>query len=181
MPFLRRGALLRSAVKVCTNNHFKEDYMNPQVTLWREPPRMDTGAPLPALFSNSKGDLYIAYYVSRLEDASLGKVALLRFSVVLHFRFGHPNEDVLHAHPLYENGLKHYEFHIVEHSPLIAELEERNSVHPRHVPGMYKSRFKHFVVTFHDETLEVVAKEGVVAGRSSLPPNKSVITIAEQR
>jgi hypothetical protein len=155
--------------------------MNSEVTLWQEPPPMDTGAPLPALFSNSKGDLYCAYYVSRMEDLNLGKVAVLRFSVVLHLRFGHPNEDVLHAHPLYKSGLKRYEFHIVEHSPLIAELEEHNSVHPHHVPGMYSSRFMHFVVAFHDETLEVVAKEGVVAGRSDLSPNKAVITFAEQR
>jgi hypothetical protein len=45
---------------------------------------------------------------------------------------------------------------------------------------MYGARFKHFVVTFHDETLEVIAQEGNVAGRSNLPPDKAVIMFTQQ-
>jgi hypothetical protein len=154
--------------------------MVPRVMRWLEPPLMDSGASESSLFYHGRSDLYCAYYVSKaLEDLTLGEVAVLRFNGVLHFRFGYPNDEVLQAHALYTSGLEHYQFHIVEGSPLIAELEEQNRVHERHVPGMYSKRFKHFVATFHDETLEVVAKEGVVAGRSSLPPDKAVMTFAQ--
>ena len=153
--------------------------MNPQVTLWREPPSMVTGAPEPCLFSNRKGDLYCAYYASRaVEDVALEEVAVLRFTGVLHFRFGYPNDEVLHAHPLYKSGLQHYGFHIVEQSPLIAEFEDQNRLHRQHKPGMYRERFKHFLIAFHDETLEVVAKEGAVAGRRALPPSQAVAEFA---
>jgi hypothetical protein len=153
--------------------------MKPLVTNWQDPPLMDSGASEPSLFLG-RNSLYCAYHVSQArENLSFGAVAVLRFDVVLHLRFGCPGDETLHSHPLYESGLKHYAFWIVESSPLIAELEERNRVHPRHVPGMYSTRFKHFVATFHDETLEVVAEDGVVLGRSDLAPDQAVIALAQ--
>jgi len=154
--------------------------MNPQITYWQEPPQMEPGAPKPSLFVDRRGDLYCAYFVSRaLEDMNLGTVAVLHFKVVLQHRFGYPNEEVLHAHPLYKSGLHHYGFHIVEQSPLIAEIEELNRQHPHHRPGMHSTRFKHFIIAFHDETLEVVAQEGMLAGRSNLAPDQAVVAFAE--
>jgi hypothetical protein len=157
----------------------KRNDMNPQITFWQDPPRMETGAPEPCLLVLRPGTLYCAYFVSEAsEDLTLGIVAILRFDVVLHHCFGYPNDEVLHSHLLYKNGLKHYHFHIVEPSPLIAEIEEQNRIHRQHRPGMYSSRFKHFLIAFHGETLEVVAQEGIVAGRSNLPPDQAIAELA---
>jgi hypothetical protein len=153
--------------------------MSARIKLWQEPPQMDAGAPKPSLFFGRSGDLFCAYYVSGARaNLAAGSVAILRFSAVLHHRFGYPGDEELHSHPLYKDGLRHYSFHLVEQSPLIAKLEEQNRVHPRHKPGMYTTRFKHFVITFHDETLEVVAREGVAAGSSLLPTDQAVSEFA---
>jgi hypothetical protein len=88
----------------------------------------------------------------------IGSTAILHFEGVLYYAMGYPNDEVLNAHPLYANGLGFYGFHVVENSPLIADLDRRNQVHERHVAGAYMKRFRHWIITFHDETLEVVAR-----------------------
>jgi hypothetical protein len=69
--------------------------------------------------------------------------------------------------------MEHYQAYLVENSPLIAEIENQNRVHRAFQPGMY-SNFRHWVVTFHDETLEVVALRAAVVGTSQLPPDRAV-------
>jgi hypothetical protein len=70
-------------------------------------------------------------------------------------------------------GLKWYGFYVVEHSPLIREIAERNSVHPNHKRSHFDS-FYHCVITFHDETLEVIAGKATVLGEGELPAGKAV-------
>src|ERR1022692_406134 len=124
----------------------------PQLMQWTEPPPMDTGAPHPALYLNRA--LLCAYFISSTA-APVESVALLKFEIVLQHRFGYPSDEALHGHPLYPFGLKHYGFFVVENSPLIDEIEEQNQCHSRHRPGIY-AKFRHWVITFHDETLEVI-------------------------
>ena len=132
---------------------------------------MDSGAPLPAVHSNGRR-LHFAYYIS--ETVVPGRaVALLRFEGVLQFRLGYPNDEALHGHPLYEFGLRHYECYQVEDSPLVAEIENQNRIHPAFRPGMY-STFRHWIVAFHDETLEVVAGRASVTGRFQFEPSRAV-------
>jgi hypothetical protein len=132
---------------------------------------MDTGAPSPAIHSDAHR-LLCAYYISETVRPER-PVALVRFEGVLQYRLGYPNDEALHGHALYEFGLRHYSFYSVENSPLIAEIENQNRVHMHFRPGMYK-KFRHWIVTFHDETLEVVALRAIVAGQSSLAPNLAV-------
>jgi hypothetical protein len=87
---------------------------------------------------------------------------------------GYPNDEVLNAHPLYANGLGFYGFHIVENSPLIADLDRRNQVHERHVAGVYRKRFRHWIITFHDETLEVVTRNARFVGTNEMEPGQAV-------
>ncbi len=61
---------------------------------------------------------------------------VLRFDGVTRCFLGSPNDERLHEHPLYARGLKFYEFH---------------RVLTRTDPGWW-------IVTFHDETLEVHAR-----------------------
>ena len=89
----------------------------------------------------------------------MGFTAILHFDSVLYYAMGYPNDEVLNTHPLYENGLEFYAFHLVENSPLIADFDRRNQAHRQHIAGAYVKRFCHWITTFHDETLEVVARD----------------------
>jgi len=134
---------------------------------------MDTGAPRPAVYSD-ENRLLCAYYISeRVVPANT--VAVVRFEGVLQFRFGYPNDEALHGHPLAKAGLEPYTAYVVENSPLITEIENQNLVHHSFKPGMYKEHFRHWIISFHDETLEVVASRATVAGESRLTPARAVV------
>ena len=139
----------------------------PKLERWTEPPAMDTGSPRPELYYSN--GLYCTYYLPDFVSADKEQIAVLRFEGVLHFSMGHPNDEGLQGHSLYEHGLTQYDFFFVLNSPLIAEIETRNSVHMWHRPGIY-SQFKHSIVTFHDETLEVVSKRASFLGSSDSTP-----------
>jgi hypothetical protein len=143
----------------------------PQLVLWTEPPPMEPGAPSPAVHSKGQ-DLLCAYVISSTV-APVRSVAILKFEGVLQYRFGYPNDEALPGHPLYQFGLGYYGFFTVENSPLISEIGKQNEFHRQHHPGIYK-KFRHWVVTFHDETLEVIALRGNVSGRTELSPEKAV-------
>jgi hypothetical protein len=63
----------------------------------------------------------------------------------------------LSGHPLYGKGLELYGAHIVENSNWLMEAEQINKVHPRYNPEHWK-RFKHYLLMFHDERFECLAK-----------------------
>jgi len=145
----------------------------PKVAKWGEPPAMDAGAPIPAVYSDETG-LTCAYVIGATHSES-GSTAVLHFEVVLYYAMGYPNDEALNAHPLYANGLGFYGFHVVENSPLIANLDRRNQVHERHVAGAYMKRFRHWIITFHDETLEVVARNARFVRTSEKEPRPAVL------
>jgi hypothetical protein len=146
----------------------------PFLTPWTEPPEMDSGAPCPALYSDEVG-LRCAYYLSP-RVAQDDAVAVLKFEIVLQHRFGYPNDEALAGHPLSGLGLRPYNFYTVENSRWRTEIENQNSAHHLSRPGIY-AKFHHWLITFHDETLEVLAQRASVIGRSLLPPNKAVLEL----
>ena len=85
--------------------------------------------------------------------------AAVRFPLCTYVVFGAPNDEALSGHPLYGRGLQFYSVHEVINSTLIAALEQRNSVHPRHDRERYLRDRKHYVFTFQDSTLECVVNE----------------------
>src|SRR5690242_17835521 len=97
-----------------------ESQLIPIVETWAEPPAMDAGPTRPELYFSR--DLYCTYHLPHSANAGNEQIAVLRFSDVLHFRMGHPNDEALHGHPLYKHGLGFYGFFRVLHSPLIAEI-----------------------------------------------------------
>lgn len=132
---------------------------------------MDTGSPRPALYLADGGALHCAYYV-RSEILS-ERTVVLRFEHVSFFRFGWPNEEVLAAHALYPHGLGFYGFYLVENSPLIRAIAEGNSIHPHHNPSHFGALL-HYVITFHDETLEVIAEKAKVVAEGELAADQAV-------
>ena len=129
--------------------------VSPAIQLWKEPPKMRS-VPEPTVWA-SEHELLVAYFTS--DD---DKVAVLRFDSSCH-KFGYPNEEVLSGHPLYQYGLKFYDFHLVENSPWIVELCRQNRVHPRHSDWLFDD-LRHWIISFQDTTLEVVGKQAAVVG-----------------
>jgi hypothetical protein len=124
-----------------------------KIIFWRDPPPMETGSPLPA--ARAIGNrLLVAYVCSNPEfpgwnaGAELDHpgfavyCAVLEFSGVKSFKLGPPSDERLWEHPLYRAGLKSYEFH---------EIQNESSQHS-----------KHWIVTFHDETLDVIAEHAKI-------------------
>jgi hypothetical protein len=131
---------------------------------------MNTGAPMPAVHSDERG-LLCAYYTSEKTDSRA--VVILRFEVVLHFSLGYPNDEALGGHPLHGFGLSCYAAYTVDNSPLLAQFEDQNRIHRAYKPGMYAD-FRHWIITFHDDTLEVLARRALVIGYTHLSPDKAV-------
>jgi hypothetical protein len=80
-------------------------------------------------------------------------------------KFGYPNDEALPGHPLYSRGLRNYGIFEVLNSTWRKMLADQNVVSfPNPKPSARSSR--HFVVTFHDSTLECIAEsiEGRFAG-----------------
>jgi hypothetical protein len=169
IPFLRTWQLSSIVHNAWVMIHLDK----PQLVIWPQPPPMSTGAPCPAVHSD--GHYLLCAYFINSSGAHVDSVALLKFESVLHYRFGYPNDEALQGHSLYQFGLKPYSFFKVENSPLIAEIEKQNEFHAQHRPGIY-AKFCHWVVTFHDEMLEVIALQGSVGGHTQLSPEKAVYT-----
>jgi hypothetical protein len=85
------------------------------------------------------------------------RFAVIHFPHCGYFAFGEPNDEALGGHPLMKCGLQHYSVFEIVNSSLIQRLERQNSVHPRHDRNRFLEGLKHFVFTFQDSTLEVVA------------------------
>lgn len=117
-------------------------------------------------------ELLCAYIVSErtLPPSPEEEYAVVAFLGTSQFTFGYPNDEALGGHPLYSTGLSFYAFNKIEDSPYLAELGRRNA---KSFPGsedMWTAR-QHFIVTFHDETLEVVCRSvecrGIVTAAST--------------
>lgn len=130
------------------------------------------GAPCPMVVSDEHA-LYVAYYMQDVpEGYELEAVGLVRFEGFHVFQFGPPNDEAFNGHPLFVKGLKPYGTYRINNSSWIKELSKRNSVHPYHSEAAF-SKLSHYVWSFHDTTLEVVAKSYVFSLKQGSP--KSVL------
>jgi hypothetical protein len=84
-------------------------------------------------------------------------IGIVEFKRVTNIKIGSPNDEVLRGHPLWGSGLEFYSAHEVTNSPWITELMEVDRAHERFDESQWGGR-RHFMLTFHDETLECVAK-----------------------
>ena len=114
---------------------------------WAEPVDLavvwDGGAPLPHVISSGRRTILICRAADRDPDWDGTRVRLVSptdtepvghleftFEGCSATRFGGPNDEVLHGHPLSSRGLDGYGVHLVHNSRWIAEEEAINSVHP---------------------------------------------------
>jgi hypothetical protein len=122
----------------------------------------DGGAPMPQLLIGSHTAVILCYeQLASLEDED--HVIKIKFDDCLSVRMGHPNDEVLHAHPYWDLGLQGYEAHLVHDSPLIREHRRINAHHEWHSDSEW-DQLNHYFLVFHDEVVEAVAK-GIGATR----------------
>ena len=114
----------------------------------------DAGAPMPVLLSGLR--TFVAF---RLSGRGSG-IGIVEFKQVTSVKIGSPNDEVLHGHPLWGSGLEFHRAHVVRNSRWIAELMDTNRVHERFDEARWSGTY-HFILTFHDETLECVARRTV--------------------
>ena len=119
----------------------------------------DIGAPLPFLISNGRRAAVLFHLLTSpdTEDTEdTEDTGVVVFDGARDVWFGGLNDEALKGHPLYGAGLNFYAAHEVIDSEWITESERRNSVHEFHRPGWHQ-RMKHYVLCFHDDTLECLA------------------------
>lgn len=129
----------------------------------------DMGAPLPHVVSSGHR-MFLMYlaaepdptwdgsYVTVIDptNSNLLPIALVEFVDCYMYKFGGPNDEVHHGHPLYGKGLGAYSAHIIANSRWLAELERINSVHHYYNPANWQND-RHYLLLFHDEMFECVA------------------------
>lgn len=134
------------------------------------PQRWDVGAPLPHVLSSGSRTFVIynmrepdpnwdGSYANVVDPASddIRLIAVIEFERCLVHKFGSPNDEVLEGHPLHGRGLVAYAAHVVERSRWIAELMKINSVHSHYDPNGWEL-YQHYLLAFHDETFECIAR-----------------------
>lgn len=132
-------------------------------------PLSSAGAPLPHVFADEE-KLLVAYIAHRpdpefdgtnprlISSATGGQsIAILTADPYRVFQFGPPNDEAISGHRLYGLGLRPYSAFEVLNSSWIASQEKANRVHSSHTPELF-SAYRHFILTFHDSTLEFIAR-----------------------
>jgi hypothetical protein len=132
-------------------------------------PQWDAGAPLPHLLSNGSrafvvcladvpGPDWDGTYVRVVspDDGHLSPLAVIEMWGCAEIRFGGPNDEAIHGHPLDGKGLDGYRAHEVVNSAWIEEAIKVNSVHPHHSDAPFR-QLHHYALLFHDEMLEALA------------------------
>jgi hypothetical protein len=127
----------------------------------------DAGTPMPVLLSGLR--TFVAFYLSvrdplsdranpRARDPRADHgIGVVEFKRMTSVKIGSPNDEVLRGHPLWGSGLDFYSAHEVKNSPWISELMEVDRAQEHFEESQWTGR-RHYVLTFHDETLECVAK-----------------------
>ena len=123
------------------------------ITVLNDWPKPEAGSPEPRVYADDSR--FVMRYYTHDDN-----IAVIIFPLVSIVKFGSPNDESLGGHPLINKGLEFYSVHKVENSTWIAELEIQNSVHHRHDKDFFLRDKHHYIFTFHDSTLELVATEG---------------------
>ena len=121
----------------------------------------DAGAPRPLLVATE----HTARVICRpaVIAPTTEPLMVLQFPRCWALSFGYPNDEALPGHPLYAKGVRHYGVFEVLESSWQRQLEVQNRVaFPTTTAG---APSRHFVVTFHDSTLECLADR--IEGRFS--------------
>ncbi len=124
---------------------------------------MDTGAPDPMFFS-AGNKTFVVFFGTLTQDHETRDLntVMIEFTGCIKSSFGLPNNEILHGHPYYSLGLRSYGFYEIENSDLLMQIIEMQSLHAEFDLGKWKF-YKHYIITFHDELFECIAREFFVS------------------
>jgi len=130
----------------------------------------DVGAPLPHLIAGPHATYIVCYsqepdpnwdgtYVTMLSPSDEEASALLVIEIARchDIRYGGPNDEAIHGHPLHGKGLSSYRVHEVHNSEWLESVIRVNAVHPHHSDEPFR-RLHHYVLSFHDEMIEALGQ-----------------------
>lgn len=138
------------------------------------PVKWDIGAPMPHRLANGHRTFLLFYLPDSYSEGSRTEsIALAQFHQCVSSKLGDPNEDVLRFHLLYGKGLEPYTAQIVRNSKWVNELEAINKMHPQYDQDFWRT-LKHYILWFHDETFECVAKSYEVEVFQKYEPTESM-------
>ncbi|HKY14900.1 MAG TPA: hypothetical protein VJM33_08230 [Microthrixaceae bacterium] len=115
------------------------------------------GAPAPVLVASEDRTLFAFEHTD-------GQARIAEFVGCVAVRFGFPNDEAQHGHPLWNAGLSFYAAHEVSDSPWVSELRAIEAVHPM-AAALPFPEARHFMLTFHDSMMEAVARDVAVVSR----------------
>ncbi len=156
---------------------------------WEVP--WDIGAPLPHVISSGSRTFLIylvrepdhdwdGTYVTVVDPTSgdTQPLALVEFTGCYAFLFGGPNDDAMEAHPLHGKGLAPYGAHLIDNSRWIDHFASIETAYQGH-RSAYWSELKHYLLLFHDEMFECIARSHTIEVYRDTFAN--VMAIAHQR
>ena len=117
----------------------------------------EAGAPMPHLLIGLRTFL-LFYARAGGEDPAEDRIGLLEIVGCAAARYGPPNDEALENHPLWGNGLGFYAAHQVENSSWLPEWRELALIKGAQASAL-PQELRHFIFTFHDETVEVLAHD----------------------
>lgn len=129
--------------------------------------RWNAGTPRPVLLSGLR--TFVVFHLSARDPLSGGAnprgpdpqadhgIGVVEFKRMTSVKIGSPNDEVLRGHPLWGSGLEFCSAHEVKNSPWITELMQVDRAGEHFDESRWTGR-RHFVLTFHDESLECIAK-----------------------
>ena len=147
---------------------------------------MDRGAPSPTIISNDT-ELFISFYVDK-PTASLEPqernviydigIIGIKFKLYLKYTFGLPGNETLQSHPYNKLGIRSFSFYELNNSNLIRELEGIDKMHPYYDAKKWRT-YKHYVLTFHDNMFECIAKDFEIREENTSLYDQSVTILRE--
>lgn len=93
-------------------------------------------------------------------------------------KFGHPNDEALPGHPLYQKGLNTYGVYEVINSSWVRQVKEMNSVSFPDRSDWIDS-MRHYIFVFHEDVFECIG--GKIRVSMSLEPTEKIFEEVIQR
>ncbi|MBD9417514.1 hypothetical protein IB234_23360 [Pseudomonas sp. PDM16] len=125
--------------------------------IWSDAPQFPSWAD-PSFYSDS-GDLYMCFEAHTEETFTT-----VRFEGLIEMSIQPFTEENLGSHEFYKFGLKQYEFNILKNSSKISYWKALNPTH--------------WVITFQDRTIDVIAKECVIIAKAIPAKSQSEALLA---
>ncbi|CAB3751227.1 hypothetical protein [Paraburkholderia solisilvae] len=142
-------------------NHASDTQPRDVAVLLNAVPHPAADASEPFVVANER-QVAVAYRIDETEFERFGPFAegddpfcAVVFSEAAFHQFGPPNDDDLDAHPLAQHGLRRYCAHEIENSSLVLDTWGQASA---------ADGWRHFVLTFQDNTYECVAADCTLVG-----------------